>query len=164
MLRTLATGINQKEKLIELLNTRKAIAFDSKQMLSEYEVNERRILLIKTDLELQQLHSKLYQQKDYAQQYKSGMLSALKELGEKWEETIAAAKGSDNSEVQEILAKRNDEEMEKNWELLVNFYMTLCDKLSNSSKFIQMKKVADDIPPATNDEALTEAPAGGEQQ
>jgi len=124
-------SITTLENLIVLLNARKEIInkelSDPNTEKSEYEINERKIMLIKTDMELSTNHANIYKKQAYIVDLKNNYITVLKEMDEKWNEVyeLAISKKDGNKNLQEELAKYDLTFFAENWEYAVNFYLTL---------------------------------------
>jgi hypothetical protein len=124
-------SIDTLQNLIELLNARKEIITkelsDTNTDKSEYDLNERKIMLIKTDMELSTNHANIYKKQTYIDDLKNNYINVLKEMAEKWNEIyeLAVSKKDGNKNLEEELAKYNLEFFNENWEYAVNFYLNL---------------------------------------
>lgn len=130
-LRFTLESITTLENLIVLLNARKEIInkelSDPNSGKSEYEINERKIMLIKTDMELSSNHANIYKKQAYIVDLKNSYANVLKEMDEKWNEVyeLALSKKDGNKNLEEELAKYDLALFADNWEYAVNFYLTL---------------------------------------
>jgi hypothetical protein len=124
-------SIDTLENLIVLLNARKEIITkelsDTNTDKSEFDLNERKIMLIKTDVELSTTHANIYKKQIYIVDLKNNYINVLKEMAEKWNEIyeLAVSKKDGNKNLEEELAKYNLEFFNENWEYAVNFYLNL---------------------------------------
>ena len=79
-------SIDTLENLIVLLNARKEIITkelsDTNTDKSEFDLNERKIMLIKTDVELSTTHANIYKKQIYIVDLKNNYINVLKEMAE----------------------------------------------------------------------------------
>lgn len=122
------------EKIIESLNKRKvllkellSVTIDPSHTLSMYEQNERELLLIKTDIELAKTHTSVIQKEKYIEDVRNSFSTILKEMDLEWSNLIEKAESlrEKKSDVDDILKTFDMVKFEENWELAVNFYVTL---------------------------------------
>lgn len=124
-------SITTLENLIVLLNARKEIIgkelSDTETNKSEYDLNERKIILIKTDMELSTNHANIYKKQSYIVDLKNNYINVLKEMDEKWNEVyeMSISKKDSDKNLEIELSKYNVELFSENWEHAVNFYLNL---------------------------------------
>jgi len=61
--------IGQRQELVDCLNARKLIIIEGEEGLSNFERNERKILLLKTDIELAKVHTSIINKKREIKDY-----------------------------------------------------------------------------------------------
>jgi hypothetical protein len=120
--------IEQRKRLVELLNKRKKIITINDDGLSIYEKNERDILVVKTDFELAKIHSSIQQKELTYKDYLDNSLRWLKEIETDWDKLIEKATKlarNNNDTIKQLLALRDDKKFEENWEHKIWFYVEL---------------------------------------
>ena len=124
-LRFTIEGIENANILVALLNQRKSLMESDKAIMSEYELNERAILLHKTNNELATLHTNIIKKKMYRDDLVRGLVDMLNEMEERWDEIMLKARKrqEQNSDLKEQLAKENLDEFEENWDTKINHYI-----------------------------------------
>lgn len=133
------------EKMIEFLNKRKEllttfIGDDVESLGEEYEQNEKRILLLKTDYELAKHHRTLIGIKNEAQGYTEKATEILEEMDNKWNEVMAKAKKEAvrKKDISSILNSKTDDELNCNIDIKINHYLQLKSMVYNTGS---LKKV-----------------------
>jgi hypothetical protein len=135
---------NQKaenlQKMIDLLNKRKDIIGSSKEKLTDFENNERAILLHKTDYELAKHHTSLMGIKNEVKGYTEKATEILEEMGAKWNEVMARAKKDAmlKKDISSVLESVTEEQLNGNIDLKINHYLQLKSMVYNTGK---LKKV-----------------------
>ena len=135
--------INTNKKLVELLNKRKQISAPEKENLNDFEVNERNILLVKTDIELAKVHTSVIKNEMHLNEFIDGCVRVLNEMENNYDAIIAKSerKKKQDEKIAEILESRNEELFQENWEQKINFYLGLREGLKNDSGVKTMSKV-----------------------
>lgn len=120
-------SIDTANRLIDLLKNRKEIILSNKDLLTDYEKNERAIQLIKTDLELSKLHTSIIQKEMHIKDYTGGMLNILKEIDEKWDSLMEKAekKAKHDEDIAKVLKLSDAKKFDEDWEFKVNFYVNV---------------------------------------
>lgn len=115
------------QNLIDRLNKRRTLLSESKEKESEYEENERHINLIKTNMELARTHTLLIKKNTHIEEVKNSLSEVLNEIEVKWNELMAKARLQKdvNSQIGEAMAKLDMVAFEENYELKVQFYLTI---------------------------------------
>lgn len=131
----LTSKICSIEPLIELLNKRKELIAMSIEQLTEFESNERSILLLKTDNELANAHSKLSGLK---QQYADNLTFAskiLEEMDLKYEEVLANAKRMSikNKTLKDAIDSMKDADF-SNIDNKISYYLKFKEVTTNQTK------------------------------
>jgi uncharacterized protein YlbG (UPF0298 family) len=134
------------EKLIELLNERKKIIAKEEENgteLSNYEKNERKITLLKTDIELAQTHTNKIKKNKYIEDVRNSFSDILKEMDKEWSNLIEKAENvrDKKQEVNTILETFDMVKFEENWELAVNFYVNLKNAVNPPKEEKKLSKV-----------------------
>ena len=124
------------KELVECLNTRKRLLKaelkDAKD-LTPYEVNEKRILLIKTDVDLAKTHTSIIMKEADVNDYISRVIMpAIGEIDEKYESLLNNAKACAKKDkvMQKVMSEAKFELFEENWEHKFNFYMAVKNYLA----------------------------------
>lgn len=128
--------IENLEKLISLLNKRKEIAETSQEKLSEFESNERAILLLKTDYELAKHHNTLLAIKKECDGYIEKATDIVVEMDEKWNEVLAKAKRDavHKKDIEAIIKSMDDVDFNANIDVKINYYLQLKSMVLNQKK------------------------------
>lgn len=139
-------AVETMEKLIELLNERKKIIAKEEENgteLSNYEKNERKITLLKTDIELAQTHTNKIKKNKYIEDVRNSFSEILKEMDKEWSNLIEKAENvrDKKQEVNTILETFDMVKFEENWELAVNFYVNLKNAVNPPKEEKKLSKV-----------------------
>lgn len=139
-------SVETMEKLIELLNQRKKIIVEEQESgveLSNYEKNERKITLLKTDIELAQTHTNKIKKNKYIEDVRNSFSEVLKEMDKEWSNLVEKAENvrDKKKEVNEILETFDLVKFEENWELAVNFYVNLKNAVNPPKDEKKLSKV-----------------------
>jgi len=139
-------AVETMEKLIELLNERKKIIAKEEENgteLSNYEKNERKITLLKTDIELAQTHTNKIKKNKYIEDVRNSFSDILKEMDKEWSNLIEKAENvrDKKKEVNTILETFDMVKFEENWELAVNFYVNLKNAVNPPKEEKKLSKV-----------------------
>ena len=132
--------VENLEKMIELLNKRKHIIESEKEKLSDFDKNERAILLHKTDYELAKNHKALMGVKNEIQGYTEKATEILDEMIVKWNEVMARAKKDAvlKKDISSVLESVTEEQLNGNIDIKINHYLQLKSMVYNTGK---LKKV-----------------------
>jgi hypothetical protein len=108
-----------------------------------YEQNERELLLIKTDLELAKTHTSKIQKEKYIEDVRNSFSTIIKEMDLEWANLIEKAESirEKKSDVDAILKTFDMVKFEENWELAVNFYVTLKNTINPPKEEKKLSKV-----------------------
>jgi len=114
-------------KMIELLNVRKDIITSSEEKLSDFENNERAILLLKTNMELANLHRKKIDFDNEMQKYIDGASEVITEMIDKWESLIVKAnkEARTNKDLAKILESMDEKLFAENIDVKINYYVQI---------------------------------------
>jgi hypothetical protein len=139
-------AVDTMEKLIELLNERKKIIAeeqDNKVPLSNYEMNERKITLLKTDIELAQTHTNKIKKNKYIEDVRNSFSEVLKEMDKEWRNLVEKAENvrDKKKDVDAILETFDMVKFEENWELAVNFYVNLKNAINPPKEEKKLSRV-----------------------
>jgi len=134
--------IENFEKLIALLNKRKEIVESNQEKLTEFETNERAILLLKTDYELAKHHNTLISIKKECDGYIEKATDIVIEMDEKWNEVLAKAKREavNKKDIATIVKSMDEVDFEANIDVKINYYLQLKSMVYNQ-KNPTLKKV-----------------------
>ena len=102
------------EKLVGCLLKRKEyLEMESEE--DEYDMNERDIALLQTELELEKLQTTLYQKKVRVGDFRKSCYEVLKEIEEKWNEVLAKARlmMDKNEEIKKAMSDEKKELFEE---------------------------------------------------
>lgn len=78
-------SIDQYKQLVDLLNVRKELIDSDNATLSEYEKNDRKIILIKTNMELAKTHKTIIEKEQYLEQYTTHITKNMGEMDRCWD-------------------------------------------------------------------------------
>lgn len=143
-------AIESYDKIIACLNKRKellkellSVTIDPSHTLSMYDQNERELLLVKTDVELAKTHTSKIQKQKYIDDVRNSFSAVLKEMDLEWSNLIEKAENirEKKKEVDDILKTFDLIKFEENWELAVNFYVTLKNIINPPKEEKKLSKV-----------------------
>jgi hypothetical protein len=143
-------AVETYDKIIASLNKRKvylkellSVTIDPLHTLSMYEQNERELLLVKTDLELAKTHTSKIQKEKYIEDVRNSFSTIIKEMDLEWANLIEKAESirEKKSDVDAILKTFDMVKFEENWELAVNFYVTLKNTINPPKEEKKLSKV-----------------------
>lgn len=127
--------ITKGQDLIDCLNARKLIIIEGEEGLSNFEKNERKILLLKTDFDLAKTHTLIIQKKNSVKEYLDKIVYPyFNEIDSELEKVIKKIKERANRDVN-VATFLNDTRFnlfEDNWEHKFNFYITAKNYLSTN--------------------------------
>jgi hypothetical protein len=121
-------------KIISHLNIRKKLLQDiidsksnSLDTLEQLEMNEKELLLIKTDIELAKTHTDIIKKNEYIKDLRNNLVAVLKEMDENWADVIEKAEDlkETNNEIATWLGKLDMAFFDTNWEYAIDFYLNL---------------------------------------
>lgn len=132
--------VEKLNKMIALLNKRKEIVLEN--TLTDFEKNERKILLLRTDYELAKHHKNAQAIAKEIDGYIEKASEILTEMGEKWNEVIAKAKRDavQKKDIAQIIKSMDDVDFEVNVDVKINYYLQLKSMVYNQGN-PTMKKV-----------------------
>ncbi len=125
-------SLESTKVLIDRLNKRKELLKLDTEKISEYEANEREITLIKTDFELQKVHTTRIQQENSIKEYVDKIvLPNIGEIDEKMAATEARFKkmADKDKTLFDFLKTVRFDLFEANWEHKFNYYATIKNKV-----------------------------------
>jgi hypothetical protein len=130
------TKIENLEKMVQLLNKRKSIITSAKDKLSEFDENERAILLHKTDYDLAKHHTNLISMKKEVNEYITEATKIVDEMEVKWDEVVAKAKKEAvrKKDIANILSSKTEEELNNGIDEKLNYYLQLKSMVYNTGK------------------------------
>lgn len=134
--------VEKLNKMIALLNKRKELANNGESVLTEYERNERAIIVLRTDYELAKHHKNAQAITKEIDGYIEKASEILTEMGEKWNEVIAKAKRDavQKKDIAQIIKSMDDVDFEVNVDVKINYYLQLKSMVYNQGN-PTMKKV-----------------------
>jgi len=120
-------AIETREKMVRLLNNRKELLTAKMNSQIGYELNESKILILKTDDELAKIHTGLIQAK---QQYEGFYLSCqltTEEMDNKYQGLVSEAtdKRKYSKEIDEVFSTVDFDEMAADYDKKISFYLKL---------------------------------------
>ena len=120
-------SIAQLKGLVELLNKRKKLILADEENLTPYEQNERKIILVKTDVELAKIHSTIIQKEMYFKDFVDKATSVLKEMDKRWVEIMEKAekKSAKDEALSKLLQEGKSKDFESNLEEKIAFYINV---------------------------------------
>jgi hypothetical protein len=120
-------SIEQLKGLVELLNKRKKLILADEENLTPYEFNERKISLVKTDIELAKVHSTIIQKEMYFKDFVDKATSVLKEIDKRWVEIMEKAekKSAKDEPLSKLLQEGKGKDFESNLEEKIAFYINV---------------------------------------
>ncbi len=117
--------VTKGQELIDCLNARKLIIIEGEEGLSNFEANERKILLLKTDIELAKVHTTIIQKKNSVKEYLDKIVHPyFNEIDSEMEKLTKKVKERANrdSNIATFLNDTRFDLFEDNWEHKFNFY------------------------------------------
>lgn len=121
------------KKEIELLNKRKT--FSQMNFENEFQQNEHKLLMLRTDRELSALHKKLFDATEYVKGYLKTLESIISEMTEtNYNDIIQQSKKSEKEKVQDCVQRFKQFNFKENLEAKLMFYAELKKLLSDSEK------------------------------
>jgi predicted nucleic acid-binding Zn-ribbon protein len=133
-LRFQVESVERSAKIVLHLNIRKKLLqdiVDSKEnnldAEAQLEMNEKELLIIKTNIELAKTHTDIIKKNEYIKDLRNNLVSVLKEMDEKWSDLIEEAENlkETSKEVAEWLSKIDMAFFDSNWEYAIDFYLNL---------------------------------------
>lgn len=123
------------QKLVTLLNEQKELAPKHSDFLKDqFGQNQMKILLLRTDIELAQLHTQIIKKNLYINDFFRDFKAALVEAKEKFDEVCNELSLVNSEQSNVHLKTYNEIVFEENWEHFVNFYLIGKDIISNDRK------------------------------
>ena len=120
-------GIESMQEHVALLNNRKEISDNDQTALTPFEANERKILLLKTNLELSKIHAGIVQKEMYFKDFSQNVSSYLVEMDKDWDKVMEKAykKSAYSKEVETELSNLDVAKFEENHEFKINFFIRI---------------------------------------
>ena len=84
-------SIDQYKELVDLLNVRKELINTDNATLTEYEKNDRKIIGLKTNMELAKTHKTIIEKEQYLDQYTKHITKNMAEMDQCWDYMIGEA-------------------------------------------------------------------------
>jgi hypothetical protein len=78
-------SIDQYKELVDLLNVRKELINTDNAKLTEYEKNDRKIIFLKTNMELAKTHKTIIEKEQYLEQYTTHITKNMSEMDKCWD-------------------------------------------------------------------------------
>lgn len=118
-------AIEQLKGLVELLNKRKKLILAEEENLTPYEQNERKISMVKTDIELAKLHSTIIQKEMYFKDFVTNATNVLQEMDKRWAEIMDKAdkKSAKDEVLLKLLEEGKTKDFDNNLEEKIAFYI-----------------------------------------
>lgn len=118
-------AIEQLKGLVELLNKRKKLILADEENLTPYEQNERKISMVKTDIELAKLHSTIIQKEMYFKDFVTNATNVLQEMDKRWAEIMDKAdkKSAKDEVLLKLLEEGKTKDFDNNLEEKIAFYI-----------------------------------------
>lgn len=118
-------SVKTLKELIELLNKRIKLINKKTGEASDYEVNEDKINVIKTEIELAKLHAQVIQKENSIKEYTKNITEYIAEMETKWQEVMQRAekKAKNDKTLADMLEKSKGTDYDKNYEHKIGHYI-----------------------------------------
>lgn len=120
--------VTERQKLVDCLNARKLIIIEGEEGLSNFEKNEREILLLKTDIELAKVHTSIISKKREVKDYFDKVVYPyIGVIDNEIEKLFIKAKERSKKDgvLANVLREINTELFADNWEHKFNYYIAV---------------------------------------
>lgn len=120
--------IGQRQELVDCLNARKLIIIEGEEGLSNFERNERKILLLKTDIELAKVHTSIINKKREIKDYFDKVVYPYIDVIDNEIEKLfikAKDRAKKDGVLAGVLREINTDLFADNWEHKFNYYIAV---------------------------------------
>lgn len=120
--------IGQRQELVDCLNARKLIIIEGEEGLSNFEANERKILLLKTDIELAKVHTSIINKKREIKDYFDKVVYPYIDVIDNEIEKLfikAKDRAKKDGVLAGVLREINTDLFADNWEHKFNYYIAV---------------------------------------
>lgn len=120
--------ISQRQELVKCLNARKLIIIEGEEGLSNFEKNERDILLLKTDIELAKVHTSIINKNREIKEYFDKVVYPyINVIDNEIEKLFIKAKERSKKDgvLANVLKEINTDLFADNWEHKFNYYIAV---------------------------------------
>lgn len=120
--------VTQRQELVDCLNARKLIIIEGEEGLSNFEANERKILLLKTDIELAKVHTSIINKKREIKDYFDKVVYPYIDVIDNEIEKLfikAKERAKKDGVLAGVLREINTELFADNWEHKFNYYIAV---------------------------------------
>jgi hypothetical protein len=132
-------SVETLKNLIELLNKRNKFLKSHTEDITDYQANENKISIIKTEIELAKLHTQVIQKEKTIKEYVESITEYLKEIEKEWDSVIAKAniKSKNDKVVAEIIEQGSKQDFTKNYEYKIAHYIQLKNAINPKLKKVK---------------------------
>lgn len=125
-------SIESRKALVDLLNKRKMLIESDWDKLTDYDANERMILLNKTDVELAGVHKQIFDLQSHLDQRSMQIIDLLEEVEQKWDYVIGKAEKqrARDKDLDDYMRDADTSTFAENLEDKLSYYI----RLRNSAK------------------------------
>lgn len=120
--------ITQRQELVDALNARKLIIIEGEEGISNFERNERKILLLKTDIELAKVHTSIINKKREIKEYFDKVVYPYIDVIDNEIEKLfikAKKRAKKDGVLAGVLREINTDLFSENWEHKFNYYIAV---------------------------------------
>ena len=120
--------ITQRQELVDALNARKLIIIEGEEGISNFERNERKILLLKTDIELAKVHTSIINKKREIKEYFDKVVYPYIDVIDNEIEKLfikAKERAKKDGVLAGVLREINTDLFSENWEHKFNYYIAV---------------------------------------
>lgn len=138
-------SIDQYKELVDYLNVRQELINTDNSKLTEYEKNDRKIIGLKTNMELAKTHKTIIEKEQYLEQYTTHITKNMTEMDKCWDWLMAEAQKlrKKNKSFEEEFDSIDRSEFDTNYEFKLAHYLFV-KKAINPSK-TKMKSLMSDL-------------------
>ena len=139
-------SIAELKELVDCLNKRKKLLSENQEEISDYQRNENRISVLKTNIELAKVHTSIiHKERDIKDYLDKVYYPFINEIDDSWNSLMEKAKEKSKKDgtLAKVLAETDHSQFDNNWEHKFNFYIAVKNYLyPKKAKVIQkLKKV-----------------------
>jgi hypothetical protein len=136
-------SVKTMEQLIELLKERIKIIDKDDEVISVFERNERRILLVRTNLELASTHTSIIKKKMYIKDLRTNLANILNEMAVSWQDVFDKLSAIEfkTDAIKSLLQKQDWAMFDINWELAIDTYLRAKEELNPQTQEKKLTRV-----------------------